>query len=114
MVTHVSSNSFGTNGRHSIGQSPDREPAPSEEVHFRCEECWMPLWKAGEIVPAGTYTRVDDQSYRAVMLEQEGPLPATFDGHVALYCTATCACRDHAQRAGERESSTDGGGVKAS
>ena len=48
---------------------------------MRCEECQMPLWKAGEVVPAGTYVRVDDRSYRTVMLDQEGPLPATFDGH---------------------------------
>ncbi len=75
-------------------QTSDREAAPYEEAHLRCEECQMPLWKAGEVVPAGTYVRVDDQSYRAVILNQEGPLPATFDGHVALYCTSGCACQD--------------------
>lgn len=79
-------------------QIPDREPLLHEETHLRCEECQMPLWRAGEVVPAGTYTRVDDKSYRTVMLDQEGPLPATFDGHVALYCTAACACRDRANR----------------
>jgi hypothetical protein len=76
----------------------DREPVDHEEVHLRCEECQMPLWKAGEVVPAGTYVRVDNRSYRTVILDQEGPLPATFDGHVALYCTSACACRDHAHR----------------
>ncbi len=76
----------------------DREAAPYEAEHLRCEECQMPLWKAGEVVPAGTYVRVDDRSYRAVILNQEGPLPATFDGHVALYCTSACACRDRADR----------------
>jgi hypothetical protein len=60
----------------------------------------MPLWKAGEVVPAGTYVRVDDRSYRAVTLEREEPLPATFDGHVALYCTSACLCR---QRANQKE-----------
>ncbi len=47
-----------------------------EEIHLRCEECQRPLWKAGEVVSAGTYVRVDDQSYRAVLLEQEGPCKA--------------------------------------
>ncbi len=61
---------------------------------MRCDECQMPLWKAGEIVRAGTYVRVDDKSYQTITLDQEGPLPATFDGHVALYCTAACRCRD--------------------
>ncbi len=109
MVTHVGMNSFGRRDRQRMRQLPDRESVPSEEVTLRCEECQMPLWKAGEIVLAGTYTRVDDRSYRAVTLEQAGPLPATFDGHVALYCTASCACWDHAQdtRTGERESSKE-------
>ncbi len=76
----------------------DREAAPDEATQLRCEECQMPLWKAGEIVPAGTYVRVDDRSYRTVILNQEGPLPATFDGHVALYCTSACVCKDRADR----------------
>lgn len=75
-----------------------REAAPDEEEHLRCEECQMSLWKAGEVAPAGTYVRVDDRSYRAVILNQEGPLPATFDGHAALYCTSACACKDRADR----------------
>ena len=78
--------------------TPDRESVNHEEVRLRCEECQMPLWKAGEVVPAGTYLRVDDRSYRAVTLDQEGPLPATFDGHVALYCASACTCRDRANR----------------
>ena len=49
------------------------------------EEYQMLVWKAGEIVPAGTYVRIDDLSYRIITLDCEGPLPATFDGHVALY-----------------------------
>ena len=60
------------------------------------EERQMSLWKAGEIAPAGTYVRVDDCSYRAVTLEQAGPLPATFDGHVALYYPAPFALIRHA------------------
>jgi hypothetical protein len=39
---------------------------------MQCEKCRLPLWKAGEIVPAGTYARVDDQSYKVVRLDQEG------------------------------------------
>lgn len=79
-------------------QTLDRESLNHGEVPLQCEECQMPLWKAGEVVPEGTYVRVDDRSYRAVILNQEGPLPATFDGHVALYCTSACACRDRADR----------------
>ncbi len=52
------------------------------------EESQMPWWKAGEVAPPGIYLRVDDASYRVVILDREGPLPATFDGHVALYCPA--------------------------
>jgi hypothetical protein len=88
-----------------IEQLPVSEPVLSQMVPFQCDECSMPLWKAGTIVPPGTYTRVDNRSYLMVMLEQEGPLPATFDGHIALYCTAACACREHALRrhSGEQE-----------
>lgn len=49
------------------------------------EEHQAQIWKAGEIVPAGTYMRIDQQSYHMVTLDCEGPLPATFDGHVACY-----------------------------
>ena len=77
----------------------DDETATDKAEYLRCEECQVPLWKAGEVVPAGTYVRVDDRSYRPVILGQRGPLPATFDGHVALYCTSACACRDGAGRA---------------
>jgi hypothetical protein len=51
------------------------------------EEYQAQIWKAGEIVPAGTYVRIDQQSYRLVTLDCEGPLPATFDDHVACYRT---------------------------
>lgn len=43
------------------------------------------LWQAGEVAPAGTYARIDDRSYRLVQQKLAGPLPASFDGHVALY-----------------------------
>ena len=49
------------------------------------EEFQIAIWKAGEIAPAGIYVRIDEPSSRIVTLECEGPLPATFDGHVAYY-----------------------------
>lgn len=45
------------------------------------------IWKAGEVAPAGTYVRFDQQSYHLVTLDYEAPLPATFDGHIACYRT---------------------------
>jgi hypothetical protein len=53
------------------------------------DEYQIPLWKAGELVPAGTYIRVDDLSYKVVILQQKERLPATFDGHVAIYRAST-------------------------
>lgn len=53
------------------------------------DEHQIPQWKAGEWVPAGTYVRIDDVSYKVITLQQAGPLPATFDGHVALYRAVT-------------------------
>ncbi|HEY7348442.1 MAG TPA: hypothetical protein VH599_09035 [Ktedonobacterales bacterium] len=52
------------------------------------EEYGMYVWRAGDIAPAGTYLRVDNNSFRVVVLEQEGRLPASYDGHIALYCRA--------------------------
>ncbi len=49
-----------------------------------------PVWKAGELVPAGTYVRIDDESSRQITLFMAGPLPASFDGHVACYSVAAC------------------------
>lgn len=63
---------------------------------MKCDECQQNLWKAGDIVPPGVYARVDDRSYHVVTLEQEGPLPATFDGHTAFYCSSACRCATHA------------------
>jgi hypothetical protein len=47
------------------------------------------VWKGGEEVPAGTYVRIDDLSYRVITLDRYGPLPATFDGHVGYYRAAS-------------------------
>ena len=68
------------------------------EVGMRCDECGIALFEAGDVAPAGVYTRVDDGSFRRVTLERAGPLPASFDGHVAEYrAAATCVCeRRHA------------------
>lgn len=67
-----------------------------------CEECGTPLYQAGERVLPGTYLRVDDGSFQRVSLSATGPLPASFDGHVALYriAAAPCVCeRRHAEAA---------------
>lgn len=61
---------------------------------MHCDECGTELYEAGEVVPAGDYTRVDDRSFHHVVLTQPGPLPPSFDGHIALYrsAAAPCAC----------------------
>lgn len=60
----------------------------------RCEECDTPLYQAGEFVSAGDYLRVDDGSFQRVRLSALEQLPASFDGHIALYraAAAPCAC----------------------
>jgi hypothetical protein len=65
---------------------------------MRCEECGTRIWQAGDIAPAGTYVRVDDRSYRPLVLARVGPLPATFDGHAARYraAGACCGCLERA------------------
>ncbi len=67
---------------------------------MRCEECGVRLCEAGELVPAGMYRRVDDARHAVVTLDEAGPLPASLDGHIALYhavaATYTCAeCGRH-------------------
>jgi hypothetical protein len=52
------------------------------------DESGVPIYQAGDVVPAGYYARVDDGSYHLVLLEKDGPLPPSFDGHVALYRAA--------------------------
>lgn len=67
---------------------------------IQCEECGTHLYQAGERVPAGTYLRVDDGSFQHLHLPSTGPLPASFDGHIALYraAAAPCVCeRRHAE-----------------
>lgn len=59
------------------------------------EEHGAHVWQAGDIVPAGIYLRVDDASFRVVNLEQEDRLPASYDGHVALYRRASAICIVH-------------------
>ncbi len=61
---------------------------------MQCDECGIALYTVGEIVPAGVYVRVDDGSFRKVTLERKGPLPASFDGHIAQYrgMAGSCAC----------------------
>jgi hypothetical protein len=59
---------------------------------MQCEECKTTLWKAGEMAPAGRYIRLGDVSGRVLVLEQPGPLPAAFDGHIALYHQAGFLC----------------------
>lgn len=67
----------------------------------QCDECGTELFAAGERVPAGVYLRVDDGSFHHLELAAGGILPASFDGHVALYRAgaAPCVCerRSHDQ-----------------
>lgn len=60
----------------------------------QCEECGTRIYQAGEWVESGAYLRVDDGSFQALQLASRGALPASFDGHVALYraAAASCAC----------------------
>ena len=60
---------------------------------MRCDECGSMLYQAGEVVPAGTYLRIDDGSFHRIVLDRSGPLPATFDGHIASYRDGVMSCR---------------------
>ncbi|GHO98514.1 hypothetical protein KSF_085620 [Reticulibacter mediterranei] len=62
------------------------------------DEAKIAVWKAGEVVPAGGYVRIDTRSYRLITLEQEGPLPASFDGQVALYRAVALAHQGRGKR----------------
>src|SRR5579859_6810603 len=70
-----------------------------------CEECGTRLYRAGDTVPAGNYVRVDDGSFHPLSLSSVGPLPASFDGHVAQYRAgaAPCLCE---RRQGEADRSS--------
>lgn len=76
----------------------------------QCEECGTPLYQAGDRVPAGTYLRVDDGSFHRVSLSAAGPLPASFDGHVALYRAgaAPCVCERRRAEASHAEATHAG------
>ncbi len=50
-----------------------------------CNEDGELLYGAGEDVPAGHYVRIDVISPSEIILEAGGPLPPSFDGHVAMY-----------------------------
>ena len=43
------------------------------------------LYTAGQTAPPGRYRRVDGDGERAVVLERVDVLPASLDGHVAVY-----------------------------
>ena len=43
------------------------------------------LYTPGEIAPPGRYVRIDSPSRREIVLERPGELPASLDGHVAVY-----------------------------
>ncbi|HEX9037397.1 MAG TPA: hypothetical protein VF808_10450 [Ktedonobacterales bacterium] len=58
----------------------------------QCEECGSRIFQAGELAPAGTYVRIDDGSFLSVILAAAKPLPASFDGHRALYRAAASPC----------------------
>lgn len=66
-----------------------------------CEECGTRLYRAGDQVPAGTYLRVGDGSFHRLSLPAAGPLPASFDGHVAQYRAAAAPCVCQRQRTEE-------------
>ncbi len=70
------------------------------EIHDQqCEECGTRLCRAGDQVPAGSYLRVDDGSFHRLDLAAAGPLPASFDGHIAQYRVASAPCVCQRRRA---------------
>lgn len=60
-----------------------------------CDECGTPIFQAGQFAPPGAYLRVDDDSFRQVEIATGEALPASYDGHIALYRAAAtpCACQ---------------------
>lgn len=67
---------------------------------MHCEECDAPLWRAGEPAPPGNYVRIDSPAQEVIALRPGESLPASFDGHIAVYrpsgrtCCYTCAPSD--------------------
>lgn len=62
------------------------------EQSGQCEECGTRIYQAGERVAGGTYLRVDDNSFMRLVVSAGDALPASFDGHVALYRVAAAPC----------------------
>jgi hypothetical protein len=46
------------------------------------------LYAAGGLAPAGTYRRIDGNP-REIVLTEQGHLPPSFDGRVAIYARVT-------------------------
>lgn len=59
---------------------------------MHCEECNAPLWCAGDAAPPGNYVRIDSVTQTVITLRQGESLPASFDGHIALYRPSGRAC----------------------
>jgi hypothetical protein len=66
-----------------------------------CEECGTRIYQAGERVAGGAYLRVDDGSFQRLAISSGDTLPASFDGHVALYrlAAAPCVCERRLRKA---------------
>ncbi len=80
---------------------------------MHCDECGTVLFEAGDVVPPGEYLRVDDGSFTRVVVARRGPIPASFDGHVASYrhAGAACACRRRAEQRHADENPLNTSGV---
>lgn len=70
---------------------------------MHCDDCGTPLWRAGDTVAPGLYARVDDGSYQQVKMDEDGLLPASFDGHIAWYRSAGHACHRSKTATTQRE-----------
>ena len=43
------------------------------------------VYTAGQVAPPGRYVRIDMPSAVEIILEEPGVLPASLDGHIAVY-----------------------------
>jgi len=66
----------------SEGQAPNIYVGVSDSADHSAAKN-APLFLAGHTAPAGTYRQVE--TGQEVRLDQDGPLPAAFDGHIAVY-----------------------------
>lgn len=84
----------------SLSSSSSSSPEPATDGE-QCDECGTLLYRVGEVVSAGTYIRVDDESFHRVVLAEAGHLPPSFDGHIAVYrlAMAPCICERRHMRA---------------